>query len=468
MIMLSSAELAMENNVAGHDAGSLFHLYDDTLLHLLRLATDKSLLSLMRTCRALFALGLPALLGRRHYLRSQSLQSFYNFLQTTSPSSFLALRDLDFSADSWGWPGVPQVPGHSAIILDILKRAVNLQALCFDAALLSLDGGIDDAIMSLSSLRTLEITGDFDFDLSPDLLSRLHVPLKHIELSLDDGIDPIPMLTNFSHSLQTVVFTCVSFPSVGNVSFPEVTHLKAQACFHPCAPALIAAFPNVKHIHLECSSIVGTPTDQSANLDALLPQCVEFQKHQRWESLLSATVDLAGLYILALQCEVPSIVIAEELPTASEVDVTWLASSLRLLRPHYLKLHVRSDFTRLLEILSAGMEKVKRLDICIILASGLLLEESLDAFFEAIRRFPVLEHVDIEFVCADTMLTQQNMETLARCVAEASSTILAISIGVSTSTSWGVVRRLCWDVTRKSDSSGISEVENHDVLALIR
>ncbi|KAJ3534620.1 hypothetical protein NM688_g7108 [Phlebia brevispora] len=445
------------------DAQSLFHLNNDILLHLSRFMTDKDLLSIMRTCHALFGVGLPTLLERPRYLKPKTLRSFHNFLQMTSPVSFMSLRTLDASH----FAGKCLSRDETSMIIDILQRAVNLQKLCLDPDIFSRKAA-RDAVASLNFLRNLDIMGDYNTRI-PGILSQLHAPLEDLSLFLDNN-NLIPMLANFCQSLKRLSVSCASFSCVGSLVFPKATHLNIQS-FDACAPALIAAFPNVQDLQFELEGMgEGDTPDESDDLVMARQQSIEFQRRQRWDSLVSVKTNLEGLYALALQCRVPSVTITEAIFAPEGLDVAWLKSSLEPLQPQNLKIRVYSNFARLPEALGAGMGKLKHLDIGIEFTEDSDFQGSLDALFCTIGSLPSVELVDIEFLCinpasdnetVEAMLTQLDMETLAHRTVESSSTVVGIMIGIGKV--FASVERLAMAVVHSQRA--YTEVETIDTMS---
>lgn len=147
-------------------------LNEDILLMLFAyVRSKKTLYALMRTCRQLYAAGMPWLLRLRHQLTPNNLRGFYAFLLADARPRFAALRDLDFMG------GITR--GEKKIIADIIRRAANLNALRIDMTLLLARYKIRTSVTSLRKLEQLHVDNIFHQG-SEDVLSSLRGPLKRV------------------------------------------------------------------------------------------------------------------------------------------------------------------------------------------------------------------------------------------------------------------------------------------------
>lgn len=163
---------------AGGVATTLTSLNEDVLLHIFRMLTRRSLLNFMSTCRYIFHTGLPALLARPYYgIDCGRLQSFYGFLSSFAPASFLALRHLEFSDYD--------TADELNIVAETLKRATNLRDLSIGPETFHCEA-IVTAVSSLPKLRNLHILNE-NPNSSYSILEHLRAPLTHLRLEVDDS-----------------------------------------------------------------------------------------------------------------------------------------------------------------------------------------------------------------------------------------------------------------------------------------
>ncbi|KAJ3532432.1 hypothetical protein NM688_g7424 [Phlebia brevispora] len=265
-------------------------LDDDVLLFILHLLKDKSLLSAMCTCRALFGLGLPVLLARDHELdlgggySNKSLQ-LCNFLRIAAPASFLLLRSLSISGSDEASEYELRMVAH------VIRKAKNLRIF-----VIGVDGMMNieplaQALVSLRNLQHLAIDGE-GLDMACMVLRSLQAPLISLDVNFGSGsTNPIPLLYNFRHTLERLCLSFIDLYDAPKFSCLKVTRLS----IHYGSPALLSvlatAFPNLEVLNIRTGRgevLIGAAMGQDTTRD----ENMAFQREKQcWRSLVSLTAD---------------------------------------------------------------------------------------------------------------------------------------------------------------------------------
>ncbi|KAJ3531299.1 hypothetical protein NM688_g7593 [Phlebia brevispora] len=390
-------------------SGFLDILNDDirsTIFHMLK---NRHLFSTMRTCRVLFQQGLPVLLGREHYFpvysprygaKSEPFAHFYNFLCFTAPSSFPSLRSITFAGFA------DENESQLDMVADTLRRAENLQQLVIDDEDLICSDTVAEAVASLAKLQRLSL-GNEDLSKTCMILHSLQAPLVYLDASFGCGcFDPIPLLYNFQHTLEELHLSYAELNKVPNFSCSKITRLNIYYGRPVLLSVLVNAFPNLKVLILR--SGYGDIGSTHPMEDIIREKNTTFQRQQRWQSLVSLTIDPCALYAMRLQSQVDSVV----LPLSVEIshsDVPWLASSLSSLRPQHLQLSLWDDPSDLSDVLWTVRERLERLDITVDVSDGTPLNV-MDIILDAIRPLR-LKMLYLNFECSTADYVPEDIDT---------------------------------------------------------
>lgn len=342
-------------------------LNEDILLMLPSyIRNKKTLHALMRTCRQLYAVGMPWILRLRHQLTPHNLRGFYTFLLVNPRPRFSALRDLDFMG------GITR--GEKKIIADIIRRAINLTALRIDVALLLSRHKICASVTTLRKLEQLQVDNVFEQD-TKGLLSSLRGPLKRIYVQ-DYRYSQRSMIrfSEFRSTLERIVCSGGFRPTKG--TFPNVVSFR-QASVEP-AMSILTAFPNLKILILKnqrdpFNHISRVEDDLGFLTHEARRRANIAIRNQRgsWDSLVYLDIDAVCLYTLAPQCRVTYLVI-KKLTLYEDRSLTWFHTSLAAMRPTYLRIHtVVGEACRFAEVLASGMEDVRKLWMNLVIPSQL-------------------------------------------------------------------------------------------------
>lgn len=279
-------------------------LYFDILFLLFsHIRNRRTLLALMRTCWQLYNAGIPWLLRLRYQVTSEKLPIFYAFLLADPSFRFAAIRDLHI-------PG--QISdGQVEIIADIIRRAVDLEALHVDASSLHLRD-IAIALESLRKLEELRLDGPCRVK-AQHVLNRLRCPLRRIHVHCLEIKDPTFRLHRFKATLEQFVGGH-SAPTRDDTYFSKIVSFSSTTLPKYQMSSLMA-FPNLRIL------IVKSPYRAFKHRMEDLPSLVQIQYTvrrllnlldqggERWDSLVYHDTDMVGLYILSLHCHVDYLVI---------------------------------------------------------------------------------------------------------------------------------------------------------------
>ncbi|KAF7799458.1 hypothetical protein EIP86_010693 [Pleurotus ostreatoroseus] len=277
--------------------------------------TRRALLSYISTCSDLYNAGSLFLLKFHYNIVPSKLPQFYQFLQSRSPASFLALRSLYLSS----LPYMFGILEEDAVgpLADIMGRAKNLRRIQVSGDVFERCPLLYEALGSLQHLRCLDLHDAYSTDPEQlDLLTRLHSPLTTLKLGgMDDDFDIIVALSNFRRTLKELQLeeaTLCYSPEV--VCYPALTNLHLTVVCNPRLSFLIPAFPHLLTLNISFSGKFDHEAENARNAN------LQFQTDhpsQRWylEYLMG---DTGSLYVLALQSGVPDVTLTYFTP---ETDV---------------------------------------------------------------------------------------------------------------------------------------------------
>ncbi len=344
----------------------------DILLYLMFNFLDTSdFWAVMHSCYVLYATAVSRYIyqqGTIEIYDQDHLSSFWRFLSARGRTGYLALQGFRFLdiLDLWS-------DDQIHYLRNILKRSVNLKELVLRTGVLASDDDYAVSIAALGNLEVLDLYGSYN-DVCAVTLKSMRSPIVKIDMSFGYR-DPIPLLANFQTSLGEINCSYVKFRDTADIDeyiYPRVFFLNIDNCKEPLASALIPAFPNLKWLIIEndVEEIidVGDPIRRSRlarERSTLRKRNEEFQELQSWDTLDFLSIDLARLYLLAPRYKAAHLCLSGPL-YSNDNDIDIFTSSLAHIRPMRLNFSLRTrDFPieRLVEILSTGVEELKRLDI---------------------------------------------------------------------------------------------------------
>lgn len=333
----------------------------DILLHLATFLTRHDLSQLSKTCHTLYEASIRELLYDPVELRADNILSFHACLSGDDTSRRASLvRELVLNCSLSRPRRAPKsIAGHAGaipevieIITAILRTTHNLKRLELDWAAAGLSNYLHHALFALINLEELRIP--FLSQSLWDDLQDLRAPLRKCSMQFgpmrDTTVaDPIPLLENFSSTLEEVSFSNVQF-TYGTTQYPKVRKLSLSNCYVDFllggidTASVTWAFPNVTdfsfsavRVHPEISQwLEGRNSDKPE----LIQRCRRSNKHahsQRisWSSLQRISVGhVADLYMLGLEGHVPQV----EIGMLSASTLYMLQDALQDTRPAALAL----------------------------------------------------------------------------------------------------------------------------------
>lgn len=267
----------------------------------------RDLYSFVVTCSDLYRAGVPILLGFRYRITPMNLASFYAFLTSKAPPSFLGLRSLYFQFPEWS-TSVKRDVDEFNMITDILSRAERLRHIQIKGSITHQHPAAYQALVTLSALESLDLDDCEDpEDELRIVLAQLHSPLTDlkIQISVEDG-DIIAALSSFQHTLERVSVSeasvCRAIPA--DFSYPNLTHLELASMSQIQLSVLVPAFPNLKHLSIK-------HPEAFEDFELLRTRNQQFQQdhpNQVWR-LSSLSGAVGALYALGLHKMVPTVTI---------------------------------------------------------------------------------------------------------------------------------------------------------------
>lgn len=281
----------------------------------------RDLVSFISTCYDLYRAGVPILLGLHHTITARNLASFFKFLTSKSPSSFLKLRSL-----SLYFPPYPEgiESGGINMVTNILSGARKLQHVVVHGSIMERDPAAYRALAALTALTSLNLALCHDaMDEQSTVLKQLQSPLKSINVAIPGKEDDmIGALSNFSLTLENAVVVLLPKshlshaigPSTSNYLNLQYLGLDSSTSISPKLSILLPAFPNLKHLIVKGSDDFDGFEIEQTRKDNRRFQ--ETNPGQTW-SLSSLTGAVRSLYALGLQTGVPIVIITR---VASDMD----------------------------------------------------------------------------------------------------------------------------------------------------
>ncbi|KAF7792566.1 hypothetical protein EIP86_003660 [Pleurotus ostreatoroseus] len=332
-------------------------------------------------------------------LNHAKFQSFHEFMTFWAPLSFQVLYRLDVSALT-----LKDLSSHErSLLADILRQAgpyiKKIWLPSFEGLDLSSNRALVQAFWSLTSLDTFEAYGSNSEALRV-VLSRLHSPLTEVEIQVEEGADPLPLLANFASTLKVVAFTRGT-PSNTDICFPNVVDLDITEGSAPYLEVLMTVFPNVELLQVDDSGWeddYGEEKCRAQNLKFLKSQ--RYKRHRPWALLRRLYTDPVPLYALALQQEVEDLLIRGGGDgICYGPDTQLLHASLPSLRPKYLNVGMDADD----EVLATGLNDVcgrlERLNLTVPFLKTDGFDEALSALVEGLARSQAtLQVLDLNLV----------------------------------------------------------------------
>lgn len=294
------------------------------------------------------------------------LRSVHAFMASRTPSSFKALDTLDLR-----W--IRYLSEDDAVLLkNLLDKGIrHVETLKFPY-----DDPFarhEELLEPITSLRNLQsVSSDRNSSaVQRFVLPRLRSPLTQIYLCLDDNENVLPLIANFTSTLEIAEIVGIALWTQP-LCFSKLTHLGFYGPLIPNLPLLVAVFPNVRTLGLgdeeysNYSGLYDTPSNydiDTPTVNAIRILNIQFQKHDRyWEHLEDVSIASTALYATAFQMRAKSLEVPWLCDGLHGEDMPWLLSSLERIRPEHLTLAV-SDADALAKCLSKGCENVNKLKL---------------------------------------------------------------------------------------------------------
>lgn len=152
-------------------------------------------------------------------------------------------------------------------------------------------------------------------------------------------------------------------PADPQLCYPRVTHLELHSCSTPSLPVLMAAFPNLEHLEINC----GAPEDLMRVPHEIRQENLGWKAQpDQWKALQFVIVDRACFDALALRGSVPYLDITSHISFPDGEETSRIQSAFSRLDIQHLRLRVGGELTRLADVFSASLYKLTRLDLEVI------------------------------------------------------------------------------------------------------
>lgn len=261
------------------------------------------LLAVMRTCKTVHSVGIPALLKENIAFPTQSkLASFCDFILADAPVRAKHIRDLTF-CDSLG-----EVPKGSVLVnkfAQVLHHATRLEKLTFHSCdeFVASDPKILHAFAGLTSVKDLTVR-EAETALT-DMVKQMQSPVEKAKISpnyiVESDYNPLPVLSPFQATLRELS-ACQWFGEGDKANlrelYPNTSRLDFTFWTYLNLVPMIRAFPNVRHLSLHRLDYDGL------NNETELREENEGHKDIQWKHLDHIEAEDLSLYVSALKAEV--------------------------------------------------------------------------------------------------------------------------------------------------------------------
>ncbi|KAJ3482014.1 hypothetical protein NLI96_g7270 [Meripilus lineatus] len=322
----------------------------DVVSSIMALSDRPSVSHLMKACRQYHSIGVPILLRFPvSFYALRFVDSFYLFMFTTTMDRFQFLKDVTIKKAHNTSYSKRKNHAYQSKILRILSHATSLEKL----SLVDVDRLLDnfpDAISQLAGLTTLREVACADSRKLLDWVGQLRAPLTKLTFTLDDGNEPVDLLSTIPHFHATLRSLSVAYvffdpddlslqlPLVNDLTVDTVYAGMYSACYS--AQTIFRLFPNLKSL-----TFPDEPLD--VNFLAFAQRDIR-ERHE--EHMVAATRDgvvdkvleeltgcIADLYRGAYICRVKDL----SVHYLDDENALWLIPLLVHMQPSYLSLAFR-------------------------------------------------------------------------------------------------------------------------------
>ncbi|EMD39454.1 hypothetical protein CERSUDRAFT_111760 [Gelatoporia subvermispora B] len=297
-------------------------------------------LSMMCTCRDLYAYGVVLLLSSGVHLENcKMIGGFCRFVLNDGPSRLPALRTLSFSICRYYVQDTDDVGQCISLLIEILSQASGLRALSISHYGDLVDLGGQQIISCLSGLTELNELCVHDLDIKGREIFQCMTKLTTLEVHFStlEELDPLSLFTGSSASLRTVRLMRCCLHTPPNTQFSSVRLLQLDSNDYVEADPLLEAFPNLQYLHLVTTQ---TPRDYPARIQDHHDSNREHQIRRSWPQLRGVKGDVVSLYALALSGPVRSLGITSPYRSNPVFPVDYLRTVVSGLRPSHLSLEL--------------------------------------------------------------------------------------------------------------------------------
>lgn len=272
----------------------------DVLLAIMSHMNPSDVLRFSRTCRTLYAAGLPALLRNRfgdQYTSREKFCSYYRFLLMDFPNRLSYVRHLYLSGNHrWSRTDGTNILVDAAIT--VLQHSPGLESLDIEDVekLMALDENISPTIARLTSLRHLSLQLPNHESLQT-LFHSLQSPLTTITLVCDNftRVEILSLLSNFHKTLEELTLTGGGLTSCPKYLFyPNLHTLDMAGCLHDLA-LLARHAPNIRRLTFDTDRriLFTSGFDRMPGGSPLIWRSLDYlcgDTHFLWHSSITASV----------------------------------------------------------------------------------------------------------------------------------------------------------------------------------
>ncbi|KAJ3557262.1 hypothetical protein NM688_g1564 [Phlebia brevispora] len=264
------------------------------------------ILSVMRTCKNLYAAGIPALLKSCIlFSKKKKLSSFCDFILQDASARGRHIRDLTF------FPSLGEIDDDELVekFTQVLQHATGVEKLTFQKAnKLVSNEQIATAFAQLKSVKEL-IVRDADSAMV-DMVKEMQSPVETVLLSVqgmsDADKDPASVLAPFQRSLRKLSSWMPEFDEEDQENtYPNLHTLDVTFWNNIDMGPMIRAFPNLRNLSMYLQGFDDGGLEEDK--DEIREKNEQAQEEAKWEHLEDVVADDINLYIAALKSDVDTL-----------------------------------------------------------------------------------------------------------------------------------------------------------------
>lgn len=304
--------------------------------HMIRRA---DMLAIMRTCKSVYAAGIPALLKRNvRFAKQDKLAFFCDFILADAPARGKHIRELEFCKSL----GKIKKAALCEKVAQVLEHATGLETLTLASCddFVASDEKIEQAFTQLKSVKDLTIR-EADATIT-EMVKQMQSPVEKVNITFigmnDSDHNPVSVLSAFQETLRTLYAWQPEFEEPTSEVYPNMHNLDVVFWNNIDTEPLVRAFPNLRHLALDLQG--ATDGGLEEDKEDIREKNEQGQAEVQWTQLEHVSADDLNLYLAAIKANVKTL----DLRVNWESETDQITAILSDMRPARLNLHFSTDW----------------------------------------------------------------------------------------------------------------------------